>query len=547
MASFGVTKQFQKNGMPSKYISKEPCPECNSKDNVAVYDDGHKHCFGCGWQFQPKKILEKPTFVPMKKEWKPLIPIPCALPKRGITEETCKFFNYGISQLNGTDCQVATYRNQSGLVAAQHIRFKDKRFIWKGDLSDIKLWGQELWRQQNTGGVFVTITEGEIDAMSVAQATISNNGSYFPVVSLPSGAQSATKYVAANLKWLSQFVRIVICFDNDSAGVDAAQKVAKILPTGKAAIAHLPRKDANEMLLAGESELLKELLWKASPVRPDNIFSAYDLWEDLIKEDNSQICSYPFPQLNRMVQGYRKQSLTTICAGTGVGKSLLCREMAHHFLVHDLKVGWIGLEESSKRSMQGILSIALNKPLHIDETAVDEKELRQAFDYLFSDNKFVLLQHFGSLDPDRLIDQITYMATGEECDVIFLDHLSLVVSGLSDGDERKQIDVCCTKLRQVVEKTGVGLVMVSHLRRTDGKPAEEGGDINLAALRGSQSIAQLSDLVICGIRSQSSEDTCNELQLKVLKNRHSGCLGKADKLEYNETTGRLSAPLSNFQ
>ena len=89
--------------------------------------------------------------------------------------------------------------------------------------------------------------------------------------------------------------------------------------------------------------------------------------------------------------------------------------------------------------------------------------------------------------------------------------------------------------------------MVSHLRRTDGKPAEEGGDINLAALRGSQSIAQLSDLVICGIRSQSSEDTCNELQLKVLKNRHSGCLGKADKLEYNETTGRLSAPLSNFQ
>ena len=139
------------------------------------------------------------------------------------------------------------------------------------------------------------------------------------------------------------------------------------------------------------------------------------------------------------------------------------------------------------------------------------------------------------------------MASGEECDVIFLDHLSLVVSGLSDGDERKQIDVCCTKLRQVVEKTGVGLIMVSHLRRTDGKPAEEGGDINLAALRGSQSIAQLSDLVICGIRSQQSEDTCNELQLKVLKNRHSGCLGKADKLEYNETTGRLSAPLSNFQ
>ena len=532
--------------MSSKYKSKEPCPECGSKDNVAVYDDGHKHCFGCGWQFQPKKISKKPTYQPMKKEWSPLTAIPCELPKRGINLETCKFFNYGISQFSGTDCQVATYRNQSGLVAAQHIRFKDKRFIWKGDLSDIKLWGQELWRQQNTGGVFVTITEGEIDAMSVAQATVSATGNYFPVVSLPSGAQSATKYVAANLSWLSQFVRIVICFDSDSAGVDAAEKVAKILPTGKAAIANLPRKDANEMLLAGESELLRDLLFKASPIRPDNIFSAYDLWEDLVKEDTSRVCSYPFPELNRMAQGFRKQSLTTICAGTGIGKTLLCREMAHHFIANGLKVGWIGLEESSKRSMQGILSIALNKPLHIDEKAVDEAELRQAFDYLFSDNRFILLQHFGSLDPDRLIDQITYMATGEECDVIFLDHLSLVVSGLSDGDERKQIDVCCTKLRQVVEKTGVGLVMVSHIRRTDGKPAEEGGDVNLQSLRGSSSIAQLSDLVICGIRSQQASEKSNELELKVLKNRHSGCLGKADKLEYNETTGRLSAPLSQF-
>ena len=88
--------------------------------------------------------------------------------------------------------------------------------------------------------------------------------------------------------------------------------------------------------------------------------------------------------------------------------------------------------------------------------------------------------------------------------------------------------------------------MVSHLRRTDGKPAEEGGDINLAALRGSQSIAQLSDLVICGIRSQQATEKSNELKLKVLKNRHSGCLGKADKLEYNETTGRLTPSLQNF-
>ena len=88
--------------------------------------------------------------------------------------------------------------------------------------------------------------------------------------------------------------------------------------------------------------------------------------------------------------------------------------------------------------------------------------------------------------------------------------------------------------------------MVSHIRRTDGKPAEEGGDINLQSLRGSSSIAQLSDLVICGIRAQQSDDKSNELLLKVLKNRHNGSLGKADTLEYNEKTGRLSATGSDF-
>ena len=530
----------------SKYISKEPCPECQSKDNVAVYDDGHKYCFGCGWQFQPPKDKPIKFEKPFKMKVTPLLPFvtPKALPKRGITKETCELYDYGYAEYNNQVVQVATYHDKIGKPVAQHLRYKDKRFGWVGDTSNMQLWGQKIWRQNHgtETKVFAVITEGEVDCLTISQI----QGNRYPVVSLPNGCQSANKYIAANLEWLSQFNRIVICFDSDKPGMDAAEKAVEILPPGKAAICRLPRKDANEMLLAGEGEELKDLLFKAIPARPDGIHNAYDLWEQLIKKDETGVCSYPFPMLNKMCQGFRKQALVTICAGTGSGKSLLCREMAYHFLNNGLKVGWIGLEESSKRSMQGILSIALNKPLHLEQDNVEEKELRQAFDYIFAGNRFLLLEHFGSLDPDRLLEQITYMATGENCDVIFLDHISIVVSGLTVGDERKQIDVCVTKLRQVVEKTGVGLVMVSHLRRTDGKPAEDGGDINLASLRGSQSIAQLSDLVVCGIRSQTDEEKNNELQLKVLKNRHTGCLGMADKLTYTETTGRLMVAASDF-
>ena len=95
----------------SKYISKEPCPECQSKDNVAVYDDGHKYCFGCGWQFQPPKDKPIKFEKPFKMKVTPLLPFvtPKALPKRGITKETCELYDYGYAEYNNQVVQVATY------------------------------------------------------------------------------------------------------------------------------------------------------------------------------------------------------------------------------------------------------------------------------------------------------------------------------------------------------------------------------------------------------------------------------------------------------
>lgn len=31
----------------SYFLNHEPCPRCGSRDNVGVYSDGHKFCFGC--------------------------------------------------------------------------------------------------------------------------------------------------------------------------------------------------------------------------------------------------------------------------------------------------------------------------------------------------------------------------------------------------------------------------------------------------------------------------------------------------------------------
>jgi twinkle protein len=126
---------------------------------------------------------------------------------------------------------------------------------------------------------------------------------------------------------------------------------------------------------------------------------------------------------------------------------------------------------------------------------------------------------------------------------VVLDHLSIVVSAMEDGgDERKNIDSIMTKLRQLVEETGAGLILVSHLRRVSGdKGHEEGHEVSLSHLRGSQAIAQLSDGVIALERNQQADEEkeANLTKVRVLKNRYAGIVGLATHLYYDKTTGRM--------
>ena len=106
-------------------------------------------------------------------------------------------------------------------------------------------------------------------------------------------------------------------------------------------------------------------------------------------------------------------------------------------------------------------------------------------------------------------------------------------------DERRAIDQTVTKLRSFVEETNCGMILVSHLRRPSGdKGYEDGQQISLSGLRGSSSIAQLSDIVLGLERSQQSENS-SECKIRVMKNRFSGWLGLCGSVKYYEKTGRM--------
>lgn len=522
----------------SNFMYHTSCPKCGSHDACAVFDDGHKYCYSCQTLFpsddnkmetQPITTTANKALLPLEElMFKPLV-------SRGINEETCKKFKYYVGTHNGKAVQVASYCDDKGQIIGQKIRYKDKSFTVKGKVAG-HLFGANLW----SGGKKLIITEGEIDCLTVSQL----QGNQYPVVSIPNGAQGAKKALEANLEYLNRFDEIILMFDMDKPGREAVEECAKVLPIGKAYVANLPLKDPNECMLNGKSKEVIQAIWQAQPYRPDGIIYGSSLKEKCVDnlEDIGDSVPYPFEALNSKTLGARFGELYVITSGSGMGKSTLIRALEYHFgVTRGEHCGVLALEESTRKTAFELMSINLNKRITLDPKATSREDREKAFNETVGNGNFFLYDHFGSLDSDNLLSKIRYMIVGLGCKRIFLDHISIVVSGMdtdSDGGERKAIDKLMTNLRSLVEETGATLFVISHLKRPEKKGHEEGAQVSLSQLRGSGAIAQLSDMVIGLERNQQGENP-NLLTIRVLKNRFSGDTGIGGYLLYDADTGLL--------
>jgi twinkle protein len=462
------------------------------------------------------------------------------LAKRKLTATTLQKYGYSVGTAReGDPVHIAPYYSKAtGDLTAQKLRYANKEFRWAGRTKEpIQLFGQQIW---NGGGKMLTITEGELDCLSLSQV----QGNKSPVVSVPNGAQGATKSIRDNLDFVESFDRVVLMFDNDEPGRKAAQECALLLSPGKAHIATLPLKDASDMLQAGRAEELIRCMWEAKVYRPDGLIGGSELLEDLLREPQAGYMT-PYPGLNDMIKGIRKGELCLFTAGSGIGKSTLVHEIGYHFLTqYNLRLGVIALEENKRRTAERYIGIKLNRPIHLTRDDVTEEEIKAAFTEVFDNDRFWLYDHFGSTNIDTLLAKIRYLAVALTVDFIILDHISIVVSGLDDGGgdggERKLIDKLMTRLRSLVEETGTGLIGIVHLKRPDtGKAFTEGRQVSLSDLRGSGSLEQLSDVVIALERNQQDPECGDISTLRVLKNRPVGTVGPCGHVAYDSETGRL--------
>ena len=506
----------------SEFVRHMPCDNCGSSDANSLYSDGHTFCFVCHHRTGDNDVIHSQKMT----QTVTLTGSAERLNKRNISEKTNQFYQI---YRDGNTLRFP-YHDESGVLKGVKIKNKSKDFRYEG-VSTNTLFGQH--RFPSTGKRIV-VTEGELDAASCYEAMAG-----WPMVSLPHGAASAKKDIQKQIPLFQGYEEIVLFFDGDDAGRNAASEAASVLPAGKVSIARLEGfKDPSEALQANDAEAIRKAIWDAKPYRPDGIVDAETLRELVTTPQKPFDHEYPFKGLNEKLHGIRYGELTTFTAGSGSGKTSIMRHIATHLLLKGESVGILELEASNRRTALGLMSTAVGKNLHLGEH--DEQELTEAFHNSIANWNLYLFDGFGSFDPDVIYNRIEYLASGLECRVIFLDHLSILLSGL-EGDERRMIDTTMTRLRSLVERTGIALFLVSHLRRSgnDRTSHEEGGRVSLSSLRGSHSIAQISDTVIALERDQQADTVGNPTTVRILKNRYSGESGIACELTYDLNTCRF--------
>lgn len=487
-----------------------PCEACGSSDAKCTYSDGHGYCFSCQTYFPSKEI----TIQDFSYEY---------LPWRGIDRTTFEFFG-AKSKCDGAGKPVSIgfpYPNSSLKVRT----LDQKGFYTVGDIAKAGLFGRNKFGPGSHK--YVTITEGELDALSLYQVLRS------PVVSVRSST-TAQSDCAIDRSWLNSFERIYLAFDSDEQGRSAAAAVAKLFDYNKiysVRFAGGDRKDANDYVRNGEADALRNIWWNAKKFLPDTIVSSFSEFDKILLETPRKGVPYPFPTLNYMTYGIRTGESVLVTAMEGVGKTELMHAIEHQLLTEtNDAVGAIYLEEPKKRHLQAIAGIELKRPVHLPDCNTSDDEVRSALQQVVrEDDRLHLYSHFGSDDPDSILDTIRFLVAARLCRYIILDHITMVVSGSGGSNEREALDYLSTRLEMMVKELDFALILVSHVN-DDG------------LTRGSRNISKIADIRIDAYRDLTSSDpvTRNTTRLMVSKNRFCGRTGPAGDLLFDPVTYTLS-------
>lgn len=445
-------------------------------------------------------------------------------PLRGILRGTMEFYN------------CVTYNDESGQ-PHNHVyvypdggtktRYFPKEFSVNHFKSD-QLFGMNLFPAGSASAV--TITEGELDAMSAFQML----GSHYPVVSLPSATPS--KKLLENCKdWLGSFDKIYVSFDADEKAEKFTNSLMNLFPKRVFKVPHDKFKDANEFLQANQGAAYKKAWYNAKLYTPDNILSSEDDFLHLLHDtpDHTYVPT-GIKALDDKILGLMQGHFTVIKGPTGIGKSELMRYLEWNFIKNhpDVTFATWHLEETKLRGILGLVSYDLRDDVTRKDLIASKDRMGdvEASIHKIAGHSGYMQFHLREQDGvEELVDQIRILTQVYDCKYVLFEPIQDVINTGSDESKEPILADLAVRLSKLAADLNVGIVTIAH--------TNEDGEIKYCKM-----IGQRASVVIDLSRDKESEDLMdrNTLKLSVKKNRPCSLEGDAGEMIFDGETFTLS-------
>jgi twinkle protein len=486
----------------STQIGSKECKDCGSSDACKIFQDDDKidsYCFACETYFPPEennvlpiKKATKTQSIPMDTNLINSLPT-MAIADRKLRKETVEKFNVKVAMSETTQGVIDEHYYpdtlKGKLIGYEVRKCQAKQFKSIGDRKgEYDLWGQS----HAAAGRKLFITEGRLDAMSLYQAIVDvrpeKYSSFEPaVVSLTRGVSHAVKDLMFAREFTGKYTEVVLAFDQDAAGEQAAREVLKVFPRFK--VATFSENDPSAMVVNGkEKELYQSCVWDASYIRQGQVVDVEDIMEKAMERPKVGI-PFPWPTLTKACFGVRPHHLHVVAAAPKIGKTDWQHQMVHHLCYSEgQKVGIFDLENSPVRTAKKIASKEAKLDFTRPDKEYDDQFLRDSLVSLQGKVRFY--DRGASRDWSDIRVAIEEMHLLDGINIFMLDPITALISRYSASEANDKLNEICTDMADLVSLYPITIFCFSHVnpKPKGSKPHEAGAKCFSSELTGSRAI-----------------------------------------------------------
>lgn len=510
----------------SKNVTGRPCPfeDCGSSDAFSWSPEKHVgKCFSCDRGYPAKGGVYKDWAhlrYPLKEDVDNT-PVRTVLTDwRGIRKDIFELFGV-VTRVNvDGDVVEQSYTYPSGAVK---VRSVPKAFRTVGNVSR-ELFGAD--RFPKGCGKKVTVTEGELDAMSAYQMINNEQSPYVnPVVSLPSASPSNEFWTNAK-NYFDGFEEIILSVDTDGPGNAIADRICSIFPAKTKRVDHGDLKDANEFLKAGRVKDYVNLWFGAATYTPDNIYNTEQDFIALYDEDeNLEYVPTGVSEFDNKLLGIIPGHFYVFKAATGIGKSEFFRYLENQFIERGVKFAACHLEEVKLRSILGLCGYHLKRNVTRKDLIIAqdlENEVKGSIKTIADKELYFQFALRENESVESLLELVRLLSIGYGCRFIFIEPIQDVLTNVNADTKETELTRLAVAFSKLAAELNIAILTIAH--------TNVDGDVKYA-----KSIAQRASVVVDLDRDKdSTEDlTRNTLGLTCVKNRPTSLEGYAGKLLFD--------------